>query len=461
MSLNFDLNRFQADQNTLLMALSNDPIQFVKNFYVHTNNQIYSSYSAFNNPDLCCLIDKSNLSLKYNSTICSTVKLINSSTINSDLVHSYLVTNLTTNYLLKVLPINDVNIVIKDLPSLVIQELLKNDTLLTSCMGFSIDNLKYIGSDDFTNHSLISLLLNYLFTSLAPSLTTYLTCFSCSLCSIFEPSPFGNIYNLYGVNLLEAIDLGSLDKIGIDQSFSIYRQVKRINSDQPNKYTEIQIVNPDIILSIIKQVILTLSFLQTSVHFIHGNLKANDILISSSPLTTSYAGISIDSPFTCKLSNFSKSSLTFALSDGNYRFYNNLWLSDIFTAIQPFNPVLISNHAQPYYIIKDNFTAQLFIRSRSMGLPFYPTFDTYTFLVSFFLIPQIFHSIFTNDILKSTIWDILWYPDDISTIYNKLKNSIYSNSPNSFPTIFNLLKGLKLKCNITDLLVDQLRSNKL
>ena len=84
-----------------------------------------------------------------------------------------------------------------------------------------------------------------------------------------------------------------------------------------------------------------------------------------------------------------------------------------------------------------------------MGIPFYQTFDTYVFIISFLLIPEIFRSVFTDNNLKSLIWDPLWFPEDVSKVYSLLIKSIINEDKNGVSTIFSILKNIKLKCNIT------------
>lgn len=296
-----------------------------------------------------------------------------------------------------------------------------------------LTNLKFIASDRFTNSTLINYYLSYLFTRRdTPKLPTILNIYTSNICS----SPIDN--NRSGLQLYEQVDGGTLLNISNNKNFDIYRSKKTVDDGIR------LILSPTIILSIVQQVLSTLDYLQQNFQFAHGHLTVTDIFLSSQPASFSYSSLNVNSPFTIKLANFDTASISLQLSSGTYRLYNRNWLDDNLIYRSPFIPHIVKN----YYFIPRDYPFRYYERTLSLGIPFYPTFDTYTFIISLLLIPEIYHSVFSSN-LQKLIWDPLWIPEDRFSAFSRLQQLISTRASNTFETIFDMLREFRLNCSIT------------
>lgn len=91
-----------------------------------------------------------------------------------------------------------------------------------------------------------------------------------------------------------------------------------------------------------------------------------------------------------------------------------------------------------------------------MGIPYYRSFDYYTWIISMLLSPPIYYSFFVTDSLYNIFWDPIWDPEIEPIIRHKLYNFILQGSPNTMDTILDILRDLPLKCDAVDLILDKL-----
>jgi len=109
-----------------------------------------------------------------------------------------------------------------------------------------------------------------------------------------------------------------------------------------------------------------------------------------------------------------------------------------------------------YYVIDNLFKAQTYAYSRHMGIPFYLTYDTYTFLISMMMSPSYRNIIFNDPSLRSGLWDILWVrEDDNRRITHKVLNY---EGDSKYGEIVNVLKGARLDCDMTTRLLNSIFS---
>lgn len=323
----------------------------------------------------------------------------------------------------------------------------KND--LQICGFPSLENLNYIGSDEFTNETLIAYILDYVYSRYGlnqQGMKTYLKHF------------LGFVCKSNGYNLMEYADLGTLDRIGDDDKWQAYRHSIPIFSN--TNVSRREVVKPEYLIKIFKQVIANLHFLQTTIQFTSSDCKSANIFVSNQPIKVDYEGLILDCPFTCKIGDYGKSSLTIGLTNQNipYRLFNRDWKSDQYLRFSPFTPHIETLEDIPYYTVSNLFLAQLYTRLRHMGIPFYLSFDTYTFIVSMLLDPAVFYSFFGNDDMVKYIWEPLWFQDDLQEIFSRIQKSISQGKGGSYQNTVPLLMNIKLKCHATTILFDSIKS---
>ena len=329
--------------------------------------------------------------------------------------------------------------------------LIKPPTSLSSFIGRSeeinhcisdiqLSNIRYIASDEFTNETLISYILNYL---------------------VIENSKVGNELPLLfvrhyksgicndniGINLMEYCDLGTLDKFTYN--------MHNYEIDDNGKKLIRSLIDSDTIRQILTQIIVALHMLQTLINFTSGDLKAGNVFIKSDPIDIKYQGISLKSPFTCKIADYGKSSCMLYKSTTAVRFFNDNNLATAYLSIHPFTDDIIINDKLYYYSIGNTFNSQVYTRTRHMGLPFYHSFDYYTVLVSMLTNPSFYYMFFSNNLLRELFWDPIWDPqsNDSTIAMEKIHHYVIENKGKSINDAINILRGLKLKCSaVTDII---------
>ena len=187
-----------------------------------------------------------------------------------------------------------------------------------SCNYKDLKNYSYLSSDEFTNEYLIGYLLDFVFRQFSNGLKTYVNFYTATICT---SNKFLRTDN-YDIIMMEYCDMGALNNIGSSNSFSSYLEDRLFNVG--GIPSNIKVVKPDIVLNIYKQVITCLDFLQDKLQFVHGDLKVGNILLKNEQYRANYKNINIQSPFTVKLADFGKSSMTMLLGTQQkpFRFYN-------------------------------------------------------------------------------------------------------------------------------------------
>lgn len=465
-----ELFTFAKERQIVLSALRFNPEQFAATLYSDStsgpfwNRQTitYSPYLKSNDPNLCCLVGNLNIVDKPRLCLISKVEPLSNQGKEGQI--SRVTIGDIRNPQYNILKVYDLD----KLQSIFINgsRSVSNIENSPSCFYPKTSELTYLGSDVFTNEYLIGFILDELYKrpqDSPPALNAPaqqnaraqnldgITHFIASTICNSGTSKKGSI-------IMEYADLGDIVNIVYNSLTSEFRETKSFISQDNIEFQSNSLKVP-VILDIIKQVVVNLDFLHTEVEFNHGDLKATNLVVKSTPSNGNYKGVVWNSNFTVKLIDFAKSSLT--ISDGTgrrVRLFNYLESADIYLNIFPFKPVVSSEFGQPYYIMDSTFNVTALATIRHMGVPFYFSWDTYTFLISLLLIPEIFYPLMTNKILKALLFDSLWFPDELSTIYTRIYSAILQNKPNSYTVITEILKGLKLKCNANTILLTNLKS---
>lgn len=321
------------------------------------------------------------------------------------------------------------------------------------CLLPDVTDLTFVGSDEFLNETLIGFYLDHVFHASGlyeMGLRTYVQYLDVSLC------PHEN--TRIGLQLLSYADGGTLEDIPTAPAFAKYRYLAEATSEHLPHY-QVEIVQPDILMEMLKQLILTLYLLQTHFTFIHGDLKVSNVFVSFIPLHIRYSGTPLDADFQCQIADYGKSSITMALSDGNYRFYPRSFLAETYLTLFPFTPEIFaptSNRRDDYYVITERFNFQVYTHTRHQGLPFYPSLDTYTLILSMAQLPGYYYPLLFNDRLRTRIWDRLWFDQEGEIVRDRVVTSINNNEPLSIETSLNILRGIRLKCAATQILYQSL-----
>lgn len=451
--------------NSLLDDLFTNPIKFSRNYQRNPPKILNSEQS------ICCLLNTEDNNTCRGKNLGYLGK-------KGKVAIPYLIEIGDSNFILKTSTPGQLTLIYSNEPPSSLSSFKQVISKSPSTCGYpSLDKLKYLGGDEFTNEMLIGAILtryidNWNNTShdddgndddISNDFSFYpcVDYFASSICSTSTKS------HPVGVHLLEFADLGTLHDFVTSQETEKYRCSLNtgncgslhyeISRSKLGNNIIFDVMKPEIILTIIRQIVSALDSLQNVLYFNHGDLKAANIFVSSTPSTGQYKGVDITAPFTCKIADYGKSSLTIKTNEGDCRLYNRTWLADRYLYLKPFTPNIYLEKGEPFFTIK-GMVPHLYSRTRHMGLPFYLSFDTYCFIVSILLIPSFYYSFFETKKLIDKVWSPLWFEKEGSIIRQRIL--AYHNNPGeaqSMATIVELLRDLKLRCNATKILMKNLK----
>lgn len=282
--------------------------------------------------------------------------------------------------------------------------------------------------------------------------------------------------------LMEYCDLGSLDSFvagSVEGSLQLpsgqKSLIETLHYLRDHQLIAIQVVRREYLLSIFGQVVAAIIALQGLTDFISGDLKLANIFVTSKPISVIFNGLKLSAPFTCKIADYGKSSMTVdpnrwspkdrsgrkTRMETRYRIYNYSAASSRtfrFTTPPAFNR---TPEGTPYYVIPKammaaNITPLAYIRHA--GYPFYSSIDLYTMVVSMMLSPSFYYPVMTDPSLRSKLWDSLWFSDELDKITKSIHNAMLSGSRTSYRAVIPLLLDRKLRCNILSTYLENLKS---
>lgn len=394
---------------------------------------IDSSYIPIDDPEICCLMK----GLQCDSVV-NTLRMPRRNKMG---VPSIVTLKNGDKVVLKITPIT---------PSaeFVVKEIKGNDTP-SQCIGHTTD-ISFFGTDVFTNEIIIAYVLDSIFKMhKMPSLTVRHLRYS--ICQ--------ELYKTNGVTIMEFASLGNIGKLPQSKKFSEeHMELLKIDNIQNN--FDLRVFKKETIFNIVKQITITYDFLN-SFDFNHSNSKINNVLAFDQPIQLNYKGVNVDCNFTIKLTDFDKAGLTINATNtekSNFiRFYSISPLAKMYFELFPYTPKVGKTEDVNYYKVGTSFSQQLYKQSRHTGLPFYKSYDLYTFMVSFLMMPEVFYQVFSDSELQSKIWEPLWFTEDSHDIFFKIRNAVENDKEPSFKNVNDIISNKKLKCNLSDILLENLK----
>ncbi len=453
----FNFSQFGQKRKALLEAFFANPKNFAATFYTKKSKGLitkrvstFSPYISTNDPQLCCFISDRTSSVY--PPFCRTAKI---AVIGAGKVGQVLLITMADGkkFALKYRKLSGLGLEYKDKPPTSVKNIVKNQQRLDICNYPHIKDYNYISGDEFSIEVIISYTLEYLYSfggGTAAGLKGYNLYLSSTICDTGSER--------YGLNLMQYAEGGDLLQL-IKHEANL--ETKSIMEFQWSVTPNVQkILKTDIILDILKQIITNLHFLQTIAQFTHGDLKAANILVSVEQVDINYKNIRHSSPITYKIADFGNSSLALTVetqgSQKTIRVYSSSTAANAYLTISPFEPKVDVKMNIAYYELNLNLNVSILALARHAGVPFFASFDTITFIVSLLLIPEVFYAVFTNTQLKSIIWDSLWLPKEESKMYEKIYKMVRDKKGPSFDNTLTILKGAKVKCDLTSDILERL-----
>lgn len=428
----------------IIQNLLEDPNKFIntlysekKSFFSRVNT--YSPYFKLNNDEIICpLVSQGNCPRGAKVT-----------QINKN---SYTLVINKEIYLLQTLKINGLGIMGSYEPYTKLSILGVYREPMNECLFGEIkDKTLYIGSDEYTNNLLINNFLNYIYGRI-PSKAGIKGILQLKDSTISD-GVIGT--SRLGINVYEN-SMQLFDFLRVPSNFNYFEN--RDITEFGGKSVRMRILNRKFIIDLFVQLLINLQLLQEKFEFNHGNLKSDIIMVKNEKVSIEYSTIRHTSDITFKITDFRHSSMSISdeKSKNNLRLFNYNNLAVAYLKVVPFKPVIDKDLNDVYYVIDNFLNAQTLAQIRHMGIQYYPSFDTITLIISLLMIPEIWYSIFSDQVLKSLIWDSLWHPKDTSEIYNRLSKMVIEEKNGTYENILDVLKGTWIKCKLTEQLIYKL-----
>lgn len=449
----FDLETLEKNKGLIVQSLADDPRRFSINVWrvkggAFRKRLLESPYFNVDEEQLCCLLKPVSFDdiARYRNKVCI-VASVTSLPYHGKQAEVKLVKNQNNRYVIKLSNLGDPQVNFSETPPTSFPNILKsaNNQLLEACIYNLSPDKFYFGSDKFTNEALIAFIVDSYYRLMQKDgLNGYIRHFGATICGSDQK-------NRKGIHFMEWADKGDLETF-------IKRTEDKI--DRPALAGKVHmILKRHIVVDILKQVICNLHWLQKNFNFSHNDLKARNILVSSEETAFMYQEIKHSSRLTFKIGDFGSSAFSLGAETGQTRLYNRNKAATAYLKVDSFKPKLNATKVgETYYTLGKQLNVQIFTNARHSGIPYYTSFDTYTFMISLLLIPEIFNVIMLDQVLRTKFWDDLWIDGDQLHANAQLLKLLNGGAKNSIQVIVSFLKGKKLKCNLTNILLENLKA---
>jgi len=484
MDSGFNFPYYNKIKELISDATKLDIENFANVFYVENiskitgHEKVFSAYIPIDLSEFRCLLESynndllmKNQTLKNDMAEVCTVSGIVSSELmyQSKFVEQYKVETATKVYAIKIRKLSNVYVEFHTelADSKIINEYNEN---LSSCNYSDFRGAYSIKSDRFTNEFLIALFLDYFYTNHAPpgsGLNGYAKHYIGTILNYpNEQTGILSLSNKYGIELMDYYPL-MLDKVFTNEIFAAEHMEQYSTISERGPYNII-IPMTNVLINILCQVLCNLHFLNTNVHFLHGNLTLDNIAVDNTKGSKiNYTvtngenfNITTESNFSIYMLGFSSSSISFSTiyygDNKVIKFYpgSSSKLASGISNIFPFSPKIEEYDGTNVFLVDNILDVTLLNNARHSGIGFPPAFDVYVFMISCFLNPSIFHRIFSNSILKVKLWDVMWVQKEEVDAFKRIYNLVIrSNKTANLADILEILKGKHMKCQILHILL--------
>lgn len=337
------------------------------------------------------------------------------------------------------------------------KSMVKNPIASTGCLGVLGDfKYKYIGVDTFGAEILNAANVNEAFDSVASMPKLYNKIVSYSLCG------------RAGLMLMELADMSDMATFLTELPKS---DIEMYEVSIEKKTSTFPGIKRAIILPLIKQVVSAIDFLQKKIEFIHSELLVNNVLVSSEGCTGTYLGINLKGGFIARIADYAHSSSSLLLegTTDKARIFNEY-------RVTRFLPITPSYELSPkkervcelrvgsgsvcndvfWWEIPSSFGLKTSLITQHSGMPFYRSYDLYTFLISLMLCPKFYYAIMGDVELYNALWTQLWLPKELNRVNKLIQNN--KGEKISLSLVLDIMAGLFLRCNALDIILEKLKS---
>lgn len=311
----------------------------------------------------------------------------------------------------------------------------------SECISPEFRHMRYMGLDEFTNEFCVSIIVEEAFKRWD-----------------MRGKYFGVRYegatvcDGTGIHITDYAELGDLKSLSKNE---LYTEIYNVG------FTTMRLVQPEVIANILPQVVTAIHYLDETIQFRSNDLKVENIFVEPGLVTGSYGTLKFTGdeiqPLRCKIADYGKSSCTYTTNSGErIRVYNWSTLARQYLRVSDFTPDIRTVDGRSYYVVDNTFVAQTYALERHMGVPYYRSFDYYTFILSLVSIPAYHYMFFSGmmDEARKRFWDQIWIDNrDKEKIMRRIEKAMRSGKRVSHTKTIKMLKGIKLYCDVVDHIV--------
>lgn len=342
------------------------------------------------------------------------------------------------------------------------RSMVKNPEVTKTCIGV-LGNFKYkyIGLDNFANEVINATIVDEAFSKDSKMPKLYNKIVSYSLCGragliLMEEASHKDIQSFLTELSKEDADIYQVKVKGKTSTFS---GVKR-----------------DVIIPLVKQSLAALDFLQKRVEFIHSELLASNVLVDDTKCKGTYEGVKLDGKYTAKIADYSHCACSITSkkeTDPKVRVFNEYRVTRFLPSIgEPSYQVKTKTHQTCpinigsgqtcdnvfWWTLPSSFGVKTSLITQHSGMPFYRSYDAYTFIISLMLCPRFYYTVMSseNANLYQAIWASIWLPKELEKVTRLVEKN--KGEKITLSLVLDIMSGLSLRCDALDVMLNNLKA---
>jgi len=321
---------------------------------------------------------------------------------------------------------------------------------------------QYLEFDTYTNDVIVTSLLNhelskdnrlsdYLDNIQRPTTDANTTA---AICNPYQERKWygRGTYTTYGLLVRSYCPISVLDPKDMLRFKNTY-----MHTDPKPGGTSYPVFGQHVVHSLVAQVYFFSKALYRRFQFCHGNLIPDNVAVcviqrdqQGRNQRRTIEGVTIDYRFSARIKNFDHASITYNTRNGApTRIYNSSFTSRSYLKLRPFVPNATTFGGVTYYYFDTSFKKTIRMHAQHSPLPYYPSFDVYTFVIGLCHYREFFRPMMEEP-LYSTIWRGLWPQEgQEKRVAKRLEEVIQKGIKPTMDSVLDVLTGMYLRCDLS------------